>query len=138
MVLAEWRAHPARSRPRDTVLVVAVVLLSTGAVLASLESFFLAALAAVFLLASVATFLLPTRYTLTDEGVVERRFGRRRERHWKDLRRLQVGPGAALVSPFGRRHLLERYRGLVILLDGADRDAVIDILRAKVCGGAQP
>jgi hypothetical protein len=92
----------------------------------------------VFVLASVATFLWPTRYTLTDEGVVERRFGRRRERHWKDLRRLQVGPGAALVSPFGRRHLLERYRGLVILLDGADRDAVIDILRAKVCGGAQP
>lgn len=137
MVLAEWQAHPARSRPRDAVLVVAVLLLSTGAVLASLESFFLAALAAVFLLVSVATFLLPTRYTLTDEGVIERRFGRRRERRWRDLRRVQVGSGAALVSPFLRQHFLDRYRGLVILLDGADRQAVVDILQSKVSSGRE-
>jgi hypothetical protein len=127
-----WTSHPARSRPRDVALVAAVVFLSAWAVMVGLESAFLAGLAAAILVLAVTPFLLPTRYTIDDDGVeAVRAFGRRRRR-WADLRRLDVGPGAALVSPFAHRSWLDRQRGLLILFDGADRDAVIRALRARL------
>jgi hypothetical protein len=130
-----WTAHPAKQRPRDVALVASVVLLSTWLVLITLESAYLAALAAVILVVSVAPFLAPTRYRVDDEGVEERRLGRRRYRAWRDLRRAQVGPGAALLSPFARPHWLERYRGLMLHLDGLDdgaRAQVIAAVREKI------
>lgn len=132
MDLAHWTAHPARSRPRDLALFCAVAFLTAGAVLASFESALLAALAAVILVVALAPFLFPTHYRLTDDGVEERRLWSSRSRRWADLRRVQVGPGAALVSPFARPSWLDRYRGMMLYLDGADRDAVVDILRARV------
>lgn len=139
MVLASWTAHPAKRRPRDLALVIAVVLLTTGAVLASLESLLLTALAAVILVSAVSPFLFPTRYTLTDTGVSETRLWRHKARQWADLRRLQVGPGAALVSPFARPSWLDRYRGVVLMFDGADRDQVVAILRQRIRGpGREP
>jgi hypothetical protein len=127
-----WTAHPARRRPQDVFLVGAVVLVSMWAVLVTLGSAFLAALAAVILVVAVAPFLFPTRYRLDDDGVEERRLWTRKRRSWRDLRRLQVGPGAALVSPFARPSFLDRHRGLVLYLDGADRDRVVATLRARV------
>jgi hypothetical protein len=133
MVLATWTAHPARRRPRDVALVVAVLLVTTGVVLGALESLWLTFLAAVFLIASVAPFLFPTHYRLTEEGVQERRLLRTRERRWTDLRRIQVGPGAALVSPFARPTWLDRFRGIVLYFDGTpDRDRVVGILRERI------
>ena len=128
----EWTAHPAKRRPQNVMLVAMVVLFATWAVLVSLESAFLAALAAVILLVSVSPFLLPTRYRLDDQGVSERRLGRRKFRAWGDLRRVQIGPGAALVSPFAKKSSLDRYRGVLLYFDGADRDRVVGILRARL------
>ncbi|HLU68568.1 MAG TPA: hypothetical protein VKZ63_19940 [Kofleriaceae bacterium] len=131
MALA-WTAHPARSRPHQVVLVVAVLLLTAGAVLLSFESLFMTALAVVIVVVSVSPFLFPTHYRLSDAGVEERRLGVRRARRWQDLRRVQVGPRAALVSPFARPSWMDRYRGVILLLDGADRDAVIAELRRRI------
>lgn len=130
--MLEWTAHPARSRPRDVALVACVVCLTAAAVLGGLRSGFLTVLAVVVLLVAVAPFLLPTRYRLTDEGVEERRFGRHRARAWSELRRLDVGPGAALVSPFARKSWLDRHRGILLLFDGADRAQVVAFLRERV------
>ncbi|MCE9577704.1 MAG: hypothetical protein K8W52_31425 [Deltaproteobacteria bacterium] len=127
-----WTAHPAKRRPRDVALVAAVVLLSSWAVMVSLRSFFLAGLAAVILLVSVAAFLAPTHYALTDDGVELRRLGRRSFRPWAELRRAQIGPGAALLSPFARPHRLDRYRGLMVFFDGADRAQVIAAVRTRL------
>jgi hypothetical protein len=132
VVLAHWTAHPARRRPRDVALVAAVVLITCGVVLASLGSLLLSVLAAVILMVAVAPFLLPTHYTLTDVGIEERRAFRRKSRQWSDLRRLQVGPRAALVSPFASKSWMDRYRGLIVMFDGADRDQVVDILERQV------
>ncbi|MCG8423037.1 MAG: hypothetical protein MJE77_34470 [Proteobacteria bacterium] len=132
MVLHSWTAHPAKRRPRDLVLVVAVLLLTMGAVLGSAESLVLTALSAVILTTSVASFLLPTRYTITDVGVSERRLWRVKARHFRDLRRLQIGSGAALLSPFARKNWLDRHRGMLIMFDGTDRQTVIDVLRERM------
>jgi hypothetical protein len=128
----EWTCHPARRRPQDVFLVVAVVLLSSWAVMVSLESSLLALLAAAILLIAVSQFLLPTRYRLDDVGVSEKRLFRHRSRAWSDLRRVQIGPGAALVTPFARPSWLDRQRGIMLYLDGADRDQVVAILRERI------
>lgn len=132
MVLAEWTAHPAKRRPEQVALVVAVTLVFCAGILALLQSGFLAVLAAVLLVFSVAPFLFPTRYRLTDEAVEERRAGVTRRRRWEDLRRAHVGRAAALVSPFSRPHWLDRYRGVTLMFDGADRDRVVAILQEKL------
>jgi len=134
VILAEWTAHPAKRRPRDVALVTSVAFVFCGAVLSSLHSVWLTVLAAAVLLLALAPFLFPTHYQLTDEGVCERRFGRRRARKWEELRRVQVGSGAALVSPFTAPHRLDRYRGMLLYFDGGDRDSIVDILRGKLDG----
>jgi hypothetical protein len=127
-----WTAHPARRRPRDIALVIAVVSITTATVLSAFQSGVLALLSAALLLLAVSPFLLPTRYLVTEDEVVAVRAFTRRRRRFADLHRLEVGPGAALVSPFRRRHVLDRYRGLVLFLDGTDRERVIATLRARI------
>ena len=134
MTLA-WTAHPARRRPRELALVAAVLFLTTGAVLVAFESLFMTALAAVIVVLSIASFLFPTRYRISDEGIEERRLGMRRARRWVDLRRLEIGRGAALVSPFARKSWLDRSRGFLLLFDGADRQAVVAELRRRMGEG---
>lgn len=136
MTLA-WTAHPARRRPRDLALVAAVLFLTAGAVLVSFESLFMTALAAVIVVLSIASFLFPTHYRLSEEGIEERRLGMRRARRWVDLRRLEIGRGAALVSPFARKSWLDRSRGFLLLFDGADRQAVIAELERRIGRGRE-
>ncbi len=134
-----WTAHPAKRRPQDVFLVLAVVLVSMWAVLVTLDSPLLSGLAGVILLVSVAPFLVPTHYLVDDDGVEARRLWTRRRRGWTDLRRVQVGRGAALVSPFARPSWLDRHRGVLLSFDGLDdagRGRVVDELRARVAGGA--
>lgn len=117
------------------ILVGAVALLSAGAVLASFESFFLTALSLVFLMVSVSPFLFPTRYTITDVDVSEKRLWRDRSRRFRDLRRLEVGVHGALLSPFARKSWLDRHRGVLLRFDGCDRQAVVAILRERMGEG---
>jgi len=132
MELARWTAHPARQRPRDLALACAVVFLTAGAVLASFESLLLMTLAVVIVIVSIAPFWLPTRYRITDQ-VIEAHCGfRRRSRQWQQLRRYELGRHVALLSPFADRHWLDRFRGMLILLDGADRDRIQRIFAEKL------
>jgi hypothetical protein len=131
-VLLRWTAHPARRRPREVALVVAVVATTCGVVLLTFESALLALLAAVVLCASVAPFLLPTRYTLTDEGIEAARALMTRRRRFADLRRLEVGRDAALASPLPRPSFLDRRRGIWIWFDGTDRERVVKLLRQRI------
>lgn len=130
-----WTSHPARRRPQDVFLLAAVVLLSAWAVLVTLQSPLLAALAVVVLMVSVSPFWLPTHYQLDDDGVEARRLWTKRRRSWVDLRRAQIGPGAALVSPFARPTWMDRHRGVMLYFDGLGPDsaraAVLSELRAR-------
>jgi hypothetical protein len=131
-VTVSWTAHPARRRPAELALFVAVACVTLAGIGYLFESGFLTVLAGVFLVAGVAPFLFPTRYQIDDDGVKQVRLGHRRERRWADLRRVEVGSGAALVSPFARRRWLDRHRGLIVYFDGGDREQVIAALRERI------
>ena len=114
------------------MLLVAAVLMTAGAVMAVVESPFLTVLGVVILIVATAAFWAPTRYVLDAQGATERRLGRTKSRAWRDLRRVQAGPGAMLLSPFARPHWLERYRGIMMYLDGADRTRAVELARAAI------
>jgi hypothetical protein len=128
----EWTAHPAKRRPQDVMLAICIVALTAWAVLVSLHSGWLAAIAAVMLVVAIAPFLVPTHYRLDAEQISERRMLVTRSRKWSELRRLDVGRTAALVSPYRQPRWLDRYRGIVIYFDGAPREHVIRALQARV------
>jgi hypothetical protein len=132
----EWTAHPARRRPQDAMLAACVILVAAYAILVSLQSAWLAVLAVLFLLAAIAPFLVPTRYRLDAEQLVERRLFVTRSRRWSELRRVEIGKTAALVSPYREPRWLDRYRGITMILplpgDGADRESVVRELRERV------
>ncbi len=133
--MERWTAHPAKRRPDQLALVAAVVLLSAWVVMVTLESAFLALLAVVILLVAVLPFLAPTHYRLDERGIEQRRLGARRFRPWSELRRVQIGPGAALVSPFARPSWMDRHRGFLLYFDGLDaggKAAVIATLRQRL------
>jgi hypothetical protein len=127
-----WTAHPAARRPQDVMLVVFVIAIASYAILVGMQSAWLAAIAAVMLVVATAPFLLRTHYRIDGDGVVERRGFVTRSRRWSELRRLEVGRAAALVSPYAQRRWLDRYRGITIYFDGGDRDAVIHELQARL------
>lgn len=111
---------------------VGVVAVTAGGVLAIFDSGFLAILSVVVLGLSVAPFLLPTRYTMTEDGIEAERALGRRARAWKDLRRVEIGRDVALVSPFAKPNWLDRQRGVLLLLDGGDRERIIGILKERI------
>ena len=130
-----WISHPARRAPAQVALVSSVVMLTAWTVLVTLESPYLALLAAILLVVAVAPFLFPTRHRLGDDGVEVRRLGARRYRPWPELRRVEIGRGGALLSPFARRSWLDRYRGLALSFDGLaadERTAVERELRRRL------
>ncbi len=127
-----WTAHPARRRPQDVMLALCVIALTAWAVLVGLRSAWLACAGAAMLVVAIAPFLLPTRYRLDADGIAERRLFVTRSRRWSELRRVELGRATALVSPYARPRWLDRYRGLVLYLDGADRDGVVRALREKI------
>lgn len=118
------------------MLAACVVFATAYAVLVGLQSALLAVLAAVLLVASIAPFLVPTRYRLDGDRLSERRLFVHRSRRWSELRRVEVGKAAALVSPYARPRWLDRYRAITVILpvagDGADRDDVVRALRERV------
>lgn len=127
-VALTWTAHPAKRRPQDAMLAACVIALATYAVLVGMQSAWLAAIAAVMLVLAVSPFLVRTRYRLDADGIAERRLFVTRTRRWSELRRLEIGRTAALVSPYAHRRWLDRYRGVTVWFDGADRDAVVRVL----------
>jgi hypothetical protein len=128
----EWTAHPAKRRPQDVMLAACIIALTAWAVLVSMHSGWLAVIAAVMLVVAVAPFLLPTHYKLDADGIAERRLFVSRSRRWTELRRVDVGPVAALVSPYARPQWLDRYCGIVVYFDGAERERVISALTTRV------
>ena len=113
-----------------------MALLSAWAVLVTLEAPWLAALAVVLIAGGGGRFWLPRRYGIDAGGLVAWRWPRRRRRSWPELRRVEVGPRALLVSPFARPSWLDRYRGMVVMFDGGDRAAIVAAVRARIGEGA--
>jgi len=105
----EWTSHPVRERPVSGVLVAGLLL--------SL---------------SVAPFYLPTRYRIADDKVSIRSTFGRKEKSLKLFRRLAADRYGVLLSPFDRPSRLDRFHGLNLRFDSADRERVLEFLGCRL------
>jgi hypothetical protein len=120
-----WTVHPARRRPFTAVVVVVLVcgLAAIGGSALGDGYAWTSWLFAILLLTSISGFLLPTTYTVDDEGIAVRHALTTRRRLWKDIRRVEIGARAALLSPFAEPRTLDRWRALLVHLEGAPAEA---------------
>jgi len=131
-VTLQWVCHPVRERPVAGILVGCVVLAFSVGVHLSFGDPVLTGVAAVVLALSVAPFYLPTRYRIADDKVSIRSTFGRKEKSLKLYRRLVADRYGALLSPFDRPSRLDRFHGLNLRFDSADRDRVLEFLGRRL------
>jgi hypothetical protein len=107
-----WRVHPAAERKATGAFVS--LLLVALAVLAGIwmRGAYWGVFALFVLFLSLESFYLPTAYELTASGIVVRKPFSKAERPWSAFRSAWFDPLGVTLSPFGRRHWLETYRGV--------------------------
>jgi hypothetical protein len=116
--------HPARERPLVAVLVIlfvtAIGVLAGQTIGLAWASWLFAAI----LLGSISSFLLPTTYELDEAGITVRHALTARRRLRKQIRRVDIGSEAALLSPYRTPRRLDRFRALLVPLRGAPPEAL--------------
>lgn len=116
-----WRSHPAAERRVAAAGVGALVLVLAVLTGIWMRGAYWGCFAAMVLFLSLESFFLPTSYELSGSGVSVRKPFSRLERPWSAFRSAWFDPLGVTLSPFGRRHWLETYRG--IRLRWGDRSA---------------
>ena len=123
-----WQCQPVRERPVAGLLVgLLIIILCVGAQM-SFKDPILTVLSVVVLTVSVAPFYLPTRYSIADDKVSIRGVFGRKEKSLKLYRRIAADHRGALLSPFDRPSRLDKFHGLNLRFDSADRERVLDYL----------
>ena len=130
-----WRDRPA-SRSRTRAVVGAVIIVLTGAVIfwASDNNWLFGVVALVLMLFASARFYFTTSYAADEKGIGEKFLGTSRTRKWEEFRRVDVGRGAVLLSPFEEPRKMDRFRGLFVPTPAEEiRDFIVE--RVKESGG---
>jgi len=134
----EWTVHLGRRRPRQTAVLVAVILGASGAAGYGFGSAFWSIAALALLVASVSDFLFPVRYSVAAEGVEARGPIHRRRMAWQQVRRVVKDDLGVKLSPLPRPSRLEGYRGIYLWF-GGNADAVMAAIahhtEAEAAGG---
>jgi hypothetical protein len=130
----EWRCQPVRERPVAGLLVALLIAFLTVGAQLSFEDPVLTVLSAVVLSVSVAPFYLPTRYRIADDRVSIRSVFGRKEKSLKLYRRIAADRRGVLLSPFDQPSRLDKFHGLNLRFDSADRERVLDFLGRRFTG----
>lgn len=125
-------AHPFR-RERGRGLAILGLIAAVGLVTGLLcHSLFWGLFAVVVLGLSLEAYYFPTRYSLSESGLlVQKRFSRSTA-SWERFRRVYEDRRGLTLSPYRRRAMLEPYRSVRLLFDGGDRESILRRVRASL------
>ncbi|MDY7110180.1 MAG: hypothetical protein SYC29_16235 [Planctomycetota bacterium] len=129
-----WQAHPLRERAGRAVagvLVVAALAVVAGQLM---QSAWWSMFTIAFLLLALNRFFFPSRFVIDAEGITASYPVRRLRLRWDELRRFAHGRSAAFLSTRARPSWWDGRRGMLVLF-GAEREAVIDRIRAHLPEG---
>jgi hypothetical protein len=132
-----WQAHPARERAGGAALGLATILAVAVAAWWSTGVIWWGVLSLAVLLFALNRFFFPSRFVIDGQGITAKYPLRSKRLAWGDLRRFSVDDNGGFLSTRARRSRLDAYRGMHILF-GADRDAVVDRIQARLGGKGQP
>jgi hypothetical protein len=107
-----WRVHPAAERWGLAVGISAMILALSVLTALWMQTAYWGIFAGLVLFLSLEGFYLPSRFQLGTEGVEVRKPFSRVVREWGTFRSAWFDRVGVTLSPFGRRHWLEPYRGI--------------------------
>lgn len=128
-VAIQWSVHPAKQHPFRAVS-IGVLAVGTGALAAWwFGSAMFGALAAAGLALMLLPFLLRTTYTIGQDEIEVRTALYRFARPLGTFRSFEMGPDRLWLCTRRRRHLLDNYRGMLVIVGphgGRVRDALLE------------
>lgn len=78
----------------------------------------------------VASFFLPTRYVLSETGVLVNGVLTKKSKEWREFRSYYLDSEGVLLSPFVGRSRLERFRGVSLVFHGNGDEVASFVERA--------
>jgi hypothetical protein len=126
-----WVTHPAKARPKTTVLVAAFLLLLLVLVYSWTASVILVVISALVLWGSLSQYFLPTTFEFTDTKVRVKYSVNKVEKEWAQYRSYYPDKNGVLLSPFAGPSRLENFRGLYVRYN-ANRDQVMQVVKEKI------
>ena len=129
--MLRWKSHPIVDEYPRSLLLPVIVLAVCIAVHFLFGGPGWALLAAAFLAVSLARYFLPTTCELSGDGARLRFLGAVRLMPWSRVRRVDVLPGAVLLSPFEKPSRLDSFRGVYMRLC-RNADEVVSFVEKSV------
>jgi len=124
-----WTTHPFRRQRARGLAGLGVSLAALALVQAWARTPALTGLGALLLLVSLWPFYLPTRWRLDGSGVAADYGLWRRRWPWERFRAFVPVRGGAVLTPFLRPHLLERWRAVLVPCPAAPERLVAELAR---------
>lgn len=127
-----WTAHPARERPRTTILLLLFLVALEVGIYFSFQSFFIVLLAAAFLFTSLSSYFFPTRYKANSEGITVKGIFFRQMRPWSHFRIYYADKRGVQLSTFTRPSRLDPFRGTSLLFSKDNREEVLAFIKERL------
>ena len=109
-----WRSHPAAEN--RTKGIIAIIVITTAGIFSAIymKSLFWGIFAVAVLFLGLARFFFPTDYAVDSTGVREKFLGTEKIASWRRFKRVLVHKNEIFLSPFPKKHILDRFRGFFI------------------------
>ena len=123
-----WTSHPARLRPKTTIILILFITGLAVGIYFSFESIFLSLFSIIVLVASLSSFFFPIRYTLDDEGVTIKGIFTKRTRSCSYFHSYYYDRKGVQLSTFSYPSRLDPFRGFSLQFGKGNKDAVIEFV----------
>jgi len=127
----EWVSFPMRERPKATVALVVIMLVSSFAASVMMENVWWGVIGLALLFLSMWNYFLPVQFVMDSKGVRKRSPFGTEVRKWEEVRSIVPDANGVLLSPFKEPTRLAKFRGLSVQYSG-NREEVLEFIRARI------
>lgn len=126
----KWTAHPAKENQPKTVLSL-LFIIAFLVVVCIFYGIYWTLLGFVILFVSLHSYYFPTHYEITNDEVIIKNIFVTQHRKLKEFKKVYRGKNGILLSPFKHRTMLNRFRGVFLLLP-EDSNGIVEHLKEKI------
>jgi len=127
----EWVSFPMRERPKATVALVAIMLVSSFAASVMMGNIWWGIIGLALLFLSMWNFFLPVEFVMDSTGVRKKSPFGTEVKKWEEVRSIVPDANGVLLSPFKEPTRLAKFRGLSVQYSG-NREEVLEFIRARI------
>lgn len=126
----KWSVHPAKKNQTKTFLSLLFIIIFLIAVLI-FYGIYWTILGFAILFISLYSYYFPTHYELTDDEIIIKNIFVTQHRRLGEFTKVYLGKNGILLSPFKHRTILNRFRGVFLLLP-ENRESIIKQLKKQI------